>query len=396
MVSGGHIREPSWSPFALQEPELGRASKWGLVSDGDLNLLRVIAIAVAVTWLPLVVLTIIEGTAFGNSVTIPFFRDHIPYGRYLVALPLLLWMDLVVERRTTLAVRNLRSSGLIAEGDEERFQLVVAMVARAWRSKAVRWGLVALTYVTAAVSFVVARDIDVSNWIFTGERGAAGLSFAGAWNLLVSAALVRLLFLRALWKLTVWVWLLGRLARLRLQINPMHPDGRCGLRFFGETQLAFSALIAALGVQLGCLIAVAVRFQGLQLASFKLVAAAFVLLSLIILLGPLVVFARQAWLAKERAENEFSAWAALAARHMSAQLVESRRGHLPGQLSTAEISSMTDASALFDRMLATWPIPIDTRQVTIVVLVASVSTLLPLLALLPLADIMQRLLKILL
>ena len=396
MVSVGHIRETRWSPFALQERELGQASKWGLVSDGDLNLLRVIALAVAVTWLPLVVLTIIEGTAFGNSVAMPFFKDHIPYGRYLVALPLLLWMDRLVERRTALAVRNLRSSGLIAEGDEERFQAVFAMVTRAWRSKAVRWGLVALTYATAGVSFVLTRDVDVSSWIFVDKQGAASLSLAGAWNLLVSAALVRLLFLRALWKLTVWAWLLDRLARLRLQINPMHPDGRCGLRFFGATQLAFSPLIAAMGVQLGCLIAVAVRFQGLQIASFKVVGAAFVALSLIILLGPLVVFARQAWLAKERAENEFSAWAALAAKHMSAQLVESRHGHLPGQLSTAEISSMSDASALFDRMLATWPIPIDTRQVVIVILVASVSTLLPLVALLPLADIMQRLLKILL
>jgi hypothetical protein len=57
---------------------------------------------------------------------------------------------------------------------------------------------------------------------------------------------------------------------------------------------------------------------------------------------------------------------------------------------------MTDASALFDRVLASWPVPIGTRQVVVILLTAVASTLLPLLALLPLADIMLRLAKILL
>jgi hypothetical protein len=390
------IRESSWSPFALQERELGWASKYGLLASGRLKRVRLTTLAVVVTWLPLLVLTIIEGTALGSSVTIPFLADHVANGRCLVALPLLLLMDLVVERRTALALEHLRGSSLIAQADEERFRHAVATVARAWRSKGVRWSLVAVTYIMALLSFLWVRELEVSSWMFTHGRGSTGLSLAGTWNLFVSVPLVRLLFLRALWKLTVWVWLLGWLSRLRLQINPLHPDRCCGLLFLGETQLAFSPLIAALGVQFGCLIAFAVRFQGLQLESFKLVAAAFVILSLLLILGPLFVFARQAWLVKERAESEFSAWAALAARHMSARLLESRREHVPGQLSTAEISSMTDASALFDRMLASWPVPIDTRQVTIVLMAAITPTLLPLLALLPLADIMQRLAKILL
>jgi hypothetical protein len=395
-VAFERIPGTSWSPFALRERELGRASKWGLVSDGDVSIPRLTVIAMAVTWLPLLLLTIIEGTAFGNNVTIPFLADHIPHGRYLVALPLLLWMDLIVERRTALAVEHLRRSSLIAEGDEERFQLVVANAGRAWRSKTVRFAIVVLTCVAAAASFSLGRELEVSNWIFTNERGSQGLSFAGTWNVLVSASLVRLLFLRALWKLAVWAWLLSRLSRLRLQLNPLHPDGRCGLLFLGETQLAFSPLIAALGVQLGCMIADAVRFQGHQLASYKLVAAAFVILSLVLLLAPVVVFARQTWLAEERAEDAFGVWASIAARYMSAQLLESRPEHLPRQLSTSEISSMTDASALFDRVLATRPVPIDTRQVTYVLAAAALPTLLPLLALLPLADIMQRLAKILL
>ena len=199
-----------------------------------------------------------------------------------------------------------------------------------------------------------------------------------------------------MWKLAVWVWFLGRVVRLPLQITPLHPDQRCGLRFLGATQLAFTPLIAALGVQLGCVIADAAQFQQMEVSSFKLVGCAFVVLSLVVIVGPLVMFMRRAWLTMERAEDVFSSWAALAARHISTQLVKSQREQGMAALSTSEISSMTDASALFDRVIATRPLPIDMRQVVLVVIVAVASVLLPLLGLLPLADILRRLSKILL
>jgi hypothetical protein len=384
------------SPFALQPRDLSLASKWGLAPGGALSIERIIVIGIAVTWLPLLVASLIDGTAFGNSVAMPFLADHIPHGRFLFALPLLLLMDRIVERRTSLAIEHLHNSNLIAAPDEEKFRHIVRAAARAWRSRAVRWSLVAVTCLIAVFSAMWWRELDVSSWIFDREQGRGSLSFAGAWNLFVGVPLMRLLFLRALWKLTVWVWLLVRLSRLRLQLDPLHPDARCGLHFLGETQLAFSGLIAALGVQFGCMIADEVRFQGAELASFKLVAAAFVVLSLVLVLSPLVVFARQAWLAQERERDAFSAWASIAAKHMSSRLLQSQREHVPTQLSTSEISSMTDASALFDRVLASWPVPIDVRQLTIVVLTAAVSTLAPLLALLPLAEILQRLARILL
>jgi hypothetical protein len=396
MASLDHVDASFVSPFALQPQGLALASRWGVAPGGALSIERIIVIGIVVTWLPLLIASLIAGTAFGNNVTMPFLADHIPHGRFLFALPLLLLMDRIVERRTSLAIEHLHNSNLIAAPDEEKLRHILRAAARGWRSKAVRLSLVAATCLIAVFSAIWWRELDVSSWIFDGGQGKGNLSFAGAWNLFVGVPLMRLLFLRALWKLTVWVWLLVRLSRLRLQLDPLHPDGRCGLHFLGETQLAFCGLIAAMGVQFGCMIADEVRFQGADLASFKLVAAAFAALSLALVLSPLIVFARQAWLAREREMDAFSAWGSLAAKHMSSRLHESQREHLPAQLSTSEISSMTDASALFDRVLASWPVPIDVRQLMIVLLTATVSTLLPLLALLPLAEILQKLAKILL
>lgn len=393
-MSTDQLSQGGWSPFAPGRSLLALASRYGLAEYGRINQLRVIGLAIAATWLPLALLSAFEGAAFTGGVAIPFFHDYVPHGRYLLAVPLILLMDQLVSRRTSRAIDHLRSSGLIAADDERALDDLLTAVTKAWRCRAVRWAILVLTYVAAVASFAWGQQLDLSTWMLSTESD--GLSMAGLWQVFVSAPLARLLVLRALWKLAVWTWFLIRLSRTHLQVSPLHPDQRCGLRFLSETQLAFVPLIAALGVQLGCVIADAVQFQHLAVTSFKLVGGAFVVLSVVLILGPLAIFMRRVWLTIERAEDAFSSWAALAARHLSAQLVKSQRDHMMAQLSTSEISSMTDASALFDRVVATRSLPVDTRQLAVVVVVAVVSVLLPLLGLLPLANILQRLTKILL
>ncbi len=393
-MSTDQLSEAGWSPFTPGRGLLALASRYGLAEHGRINLLRVVGVAIAVTWLPLALLSAFEGTAVAGIVVIPFFHDYVPHGRYLLAVPIILLMDRLVGRRTSRAIDHLRSSGLIAPGDENALADLLTAVTKAWRCRVVRWTIFALTYAVAAATFAWGRQLGLSSWMLRVDTNE--LSMAGAWQLFISAPLARLLLLRALWKLGVWAWFLFRLSRMHLQIGPLHPDQRCGLRFLGETQLAFAPLIAALGVQLGCMIADAVQFQDISVTSFKLVGIAFVVLSVMLILGPLAIFMRRAWLSIERAEDVFGSWASLAARHLSAQLVKSQRDHTMAQLSTSEISSMTDASALFDRVVATRSLPVDTPQVALVVVTAVASVLLPLLGLLPLADILQRLTKILL
>ena len=310
------------------------------------------ALVIAITWLPLVVLTLLAGTASSGTVAIPFFADHVPHGRFLIAAPLLLLLQEIVERRTTRALQYLRTADLIKPADEPRLRHLIETATRAWRSRAVHVALVALTSLSAAMSYFWWRDTGISNWIFTRSETGTALTMAGIWNLFIAVPLVRLLLLRAVWKFVVWVWLLVRVSRLDLRIDALHPDQCCGLLFLGTAQLAFLPLVAALGVQLGCMIAVMVGHQGAAISSFKLVGAAFVLLSVAFILGPLGVFARRAWLAIEEAQDRFGIWSALAGEHMSARLAEACREQMPGQLGTSEISSIADGASLFDRVLA--------------------------------------------
>ena len=70
---------------------IGAAIAERLAAEGDTRELvvrRVIALLV-VTWLPLVVLTMVERTIWAGAVTVPFLSDAEVQVRLLVAVPLL-------------------------------------------------------------------------------------------------------------------------------------------------------------------------------------------------------------------------------------------------------------------------------------------------------------------
>jgi hypothetical protein len=60
---------------------------------------RRIRVIATFTWLPLLLLSVIEGHALGGSIQISFLRDIEAHVRFLIALPALLGAELVVRMR---------------------------------------------------------------------------------------------------------------------------------------------------------------------------------------------------------------------------------------------------------------------------------------------------------
>lgn len=357
---------------------------------------RFVAIAVVVTWLPLFLIALWNGTAFGDRVLITFLADLIPHGRYLIALPLLLGMRVFVPRRTQVAINELLRNGVVTADHGHELSELYLKVTRAWNSPVALLAVIALSYVAALPGFLWQQHAGVSSWMFQSDAPNAQLSVAGAWNLLFGAPLVRALIFYNFWRLLVWIWLLARIARWELNLNALHFDGRCGLRFLGETQLAFAPLIAALAIQLGCALVIAVRFEDLSLPMLQLVLVTFVALSLVFVFAPLAMFSRSIWLEKERAESEFSVWSGTATAYLIQRLYRAPPEQVIEELNTSEISSVTDAAALFDRAHAIRPLPIDLRTLAIMALAAIVPSLLPIATLLPTNELISRIIGIVL
>ncbi len=84
------------------------------LSDDALTLARRRIIVISLfAWLPLLVLSALEGRALGGSVVVPFLFDFEVHIRYLVVFPLLVGAELVVHQRMRPLVKQFLERRLI-------------------------------------------------------------------------------------------------------------------------------------------------------------------------------------------------------------------------------------------------------------------------------------------
>ena len=85
---------------------------------------RTALILVAVTWVPLFVLCLLEGLAFGR-VTIPFMYDIAAHARFLLAVPVLVLADLPVGARIGAIIGHFLVAHLVRDEDVGKFEQIV-------------------------------------------------------------------------------------------------------------------------------------------------------------------------------------------------------------------------------------------------------------------------------
>jgi len=81
-------------------------------------------------WLPLLVLSALEGKVLGGSAAVPFLLDMEVYTRFLLAIPLLIGAELVVHQRMRFVVNQFLERRLIPESAMTRFDAAIASVFR--------------------------------------------------------------------------------------------------------------------------------------------------------------------------------------------------------------------------------------------------------------------------
>src|SRR6267378_198096 len=95
----------------------------------DLLHRRMVTLAV-IAWLPLLILSLLEGRALGTGVAVPFLHDVEAHVRYLIALPLLILAEMVVHARIRPLVGQFLVRGIIPGEARPRFNAIVASVMR--------------------------------------------------------------------------------------------------------------------------------------------------------------------------------------------------------------------------------------------------------------------------
>jgi len=344
----------------------------GLVRREPPNILPRILILVFLTWIPLLVLSLLEGVAYGGAIRMPFLYDFAAYARFLVALPLLIVAEVVVDPLLRLVVRHFVSSGLVPTEETSAFERLLQGVGRL-RDSALAEGLaliLAFLPLSLAFEWRTWSSPGMSTWQVTTSGSGAHLSMAGWWYFFVAGSIVRFIFYRWLWRLFVWSILLKRVSRLNLRLVATHPDLAGGLGFVTAGQIRFGILFFAGGAVIAATMANAIAYGGATLHDLQLQIVVYVVVAPLLVLGPLFLLAPRLVTVRRHGLLDYATLASQYTQSFDLKWVQGRPAEGEPLLGTGDIQSLADLANSFAIIRQMRVVPIFKSTVIQAVLLA--------------------------
>jgi F0F1-type ATP synthase membrane subunit a len=114
-------------------------------------------------WLPLLILSIANGQAWGSESIVPFAKDIDSHIRFLVALPLLIIAEVIVHKRISAIVSQFTSRKLIPEESLDQFNKAISSAYR-WRNSLTAEALMLVLIYFVGYQFVWGKTTAVTRF----------------------------------------------------------------------------------------------------------------------------------------------------------------------------------------------------------------------------------------
>ncbi len=367
----------------VADPQLGRAG-------------RRVALIALIAWLPLLLLSALEGHALGGSITVPFLYDFEAHLRYLLALPVLIIADRISHNRLQSVVHQLVDRGIVIPEDRPAFRAAIDSVMRVVNSVIVQSGLAVFVYTVGQWLWRTQVALDSATWSAHPEGAGLTLTLAGSWYVFVSIPLFQFIFFQWYLRFFVWIWFVWRVSRLNLHLVPTHADRTGGMGFLDNTAYAFEAILFAHGVLLAGMIANRIFFEGQSLLAFKLDIVAFVSFFVLVILSPLVLFTPHLTRAWRQGRREYGSLVNRYVREFEAKWIRGGAPKDEGLLGSSDIQSLADLGNSYAVVREMRRVPFG-KEVVLRLAVVTAAPLLPLtLTMVPLEKVVDYLIKVLL
>ena len=246
-----------------------------------------------------------------------------------------------------------------------------------------------------ATTQCVLNTLGAATWYATPSVEGSKFSLAGRWYGYVSLPIFQFLLCRWYFRLLIWARFLWQVSRIELNVAPMHPDRVGGLGFLSSTVDAFVPLAVAHGALLAGQFANRIFYLGAALPGFKVEVGVMVIFLLCVVFGPLLVFAPQLAQARRTGLREFGTLAQRYVREFDAKWL---RGRAPADepfVGSADIQSLADLGNSYE-MVRTMRVAPITKEAVFRVVAATVAPIVPLaLTMMPLEELLKKLLGIL-
>lgn len=317
----------------------------GLAMPNRAGVLKRALLTTLVTWFPLLILSLIQGRAFGSQVKIPFLYDFAVNIRFLIGLPLLVIAEAVIDPRLNHAVRHFVKSGLVANEDLPAFEQVILKVNRLRNAI---FPAVAILVIAFAPSMFSWRDDllrhGFSSWHTIPSASGESLSLAGWWFAVISVPFFRLLLFRWVWIIFLWTIFLRTVRGIRLGCVATHPDTCGGLAFLGEAQLLFGFIAFACSAVVAGALGNQIAYEGATVSSVKFLMITFCVLMTVLLAAPLLVLTPKLAGLKRNGLHKYAGLGTAYVQSFDAKWIRHLSPDPEPLLGTADIQSLADLS----------------------------------------------------
>jgi hypothetical protein len=346
--AGLDLHHPPDFSLVLGGPLFQLLRRTHLADDALMLVRQRIVVISLLAWLPLLLLSALEGNLWGGGTSVPFLFDIEVHVRFLVALPLLVLAELVVHRRMRPLLQQFVERNLVPESAMPRFEAAVVSAFRLRNSVLAEVLLIGIVY-GVGVLFIWRHYValDTATWYATGSAGGSQLSLAGMWFGYVSLPIFQFLLCRWYFRLFIWAHFLWQVSRIELSLLPTHPDRLGGLSFISGQIYAFTVLAVAHGALLAGNLANRIFFLGAELLQFKVEIAVLVVFMMCVILGPLLFFAPQLSQAKRKGSREYGVLAERYAREFDAKWLRGGASADEPLLGSGDIQSLADLGNSF-------------------------------------------------
>ena len=359
----------------------------GLMRPNEWNHARRVPLALAVGWLPVILIT----AATNPSALASVIGDYRIHSRMLIAVPVLLFGQLLMESRFRMVVRHVVEADLLDTLGRARMNDMIATLRRLRDSVVPETAILVLLIAHTLTS--CKGQVDVTPWLSYRLGPDIHLTPAGWYAVVVSTTLFQFLLGLGLWQWLLWFIFAFKLSRLDLKLVPTHPDGSGGLAFLGLTTVAFAPISFAAAAVIGSTWRHEILRHGANPMSFKLDAIVLLVIIAIVALGPLVFFVPRLAALRRQGILEYGTLGQLHSADFHEKWIVHRSGHESDFLTAPESSTLADYGSSYEKVQELQPFPAD-KGAFIVLAISVVVPMLPvILAVVPLAVVLKSLLE---
>ncbi len=323
-----------------------------------------ILVAVACTWVPLMVFGLIAEYTGGRRLGI--VHDTAVHVRLLVAMPLILFLDSVFPVACTQAADLLIGDSFVPSHQLPRLEKLLTRI----RVLCERWWpelVLALIALAVGLTMPMLRAPDGSLAI------VEGMTLADWWYCIIAFPLYQFLILRALWRWLIWVRFLLGVSRLDLDLDATHPDRGAGISFLRKPSIAYCALmVSAISAVVSG--GWSERFQLSTLTSFLPFLVGLAAFAVLAAFGPLLVFSPALQRARFTARETLGSLAIRNGRWFRDRWLNSQAGEA---IASSEVQSLSAIVSVYRETLEHTSLILFGKKDLVVVLLAALAPVVP-------------------